>query len=614
MNIHVPLCKRRACVFSALPLLIVSMYRPACAQVIAPGDRVVVIRESPLQVQTETLTGVPAGATLRVERVNGNWLWVRFQATEGWVDRRHTRKIESGLVLLSRPAMVSLSANNAHWWTLSRGKSLVLQVESSPHPVDVFVFSDEGKASYEFAVTHAQGQARSFARRLGTTQTTIRWEPPDERQYYLVIDNSTFPDGGATGAQAANLIVVFLHDDPSPAEPVAGRGLIIGRVTLAYEGFEKRNGRYNRPLTVHIAHSPQTPRLDDLDSMPYEVLKAVTDAGGFFALANVPLEGSFWISKVEGHDFTASARIRLISPINSSRGGAEQLLYIGGIGVSHSVTQKKTDVLDIGELSLSVTEKSEIHGTLSAPFFNGIRTFRDADGNVKTELGWDKDNDAALDRHRWFEKTYPGSGWITKVRSDRAWIENYRTASKEKQKEKEGPRPAPPAPAPPKEVPPPPPAPAQSPKTAKSNGLLELVVESWLKAKAETEMRKYAEEFGRIDIAGMLINRKIEDAPPKPATDQRAMTQRKVEKGAPVPPAPVPPKEEPPPPPAPTTASPLRRGGDQRGRSSLFRDTLADNLGGGIETTFDFYGDLYSIQLSIGRGKGVGESAGESRR
>lgn len=61
------------------------------AQPYQKGDKAVVTRDGDLKVQTQVVGKVRAGDELTVEQVQGDWLWVRFKQTNGWLADNHVK-------------------------------------------------------------------------------------------------------------------------------------------------------------------------------------------------------------------------------------------------------------------------------------------------------------------------------------------------------------------------------------------------------------------------------------------------------------------------------------------------------------------------------------------
>jgi hypothetical protein len=405
----------------------------ARADVIAPGDRVVVRAEAPLLAGQQTLAAVKPGTTLRAERVSGEWVFVGYTSTdngytrlEGWISTQHLVKCPAHRRIRYTPVRTKLLYNHYQLWNLPEGENLTIQFESSNYPVDVFIFSEEGKAAYEWAVKHDSGQAASYFRRVRTRQDTFRWEPPDHRRYYFAVDNTDFPDGGANGSRSTTISVIFWQDDPAPAEPMAGQGLIIGRVTFKFDGYNGQHDRYTRPLTVHVEYKDRDGIGDDHDGQPDGTLQATTDAEGYFSIGNVSPQRHYWVRKIQGHNFEVPVPVRYSSPVNLG-GDSREVFHLGGAAISPTLPDKRTSVLDLGEYNLYVNREGKIGVRLTTPF--RIVTNKAEETTVSIQ----EDTSSSLDRHGWFERTYSSSGWIANVRADRSWIESERPRKKEKE-------------------------------------------------------------------------------------------------------------------------------------------------------------------------------------
>ncbi len=391
-------------VFPALAMIIASGGYVAGA-VIAPGDRVVTVSEAPLKVGKETLAAIQPGMELTVKRVNGRWIWVAhfaanhgFRPVSGWVNSKYLVKRDESLKLRFAPYKGTVRYNYGQWWDLPPGESVVLQVETA-YPVDLFVFSEEGKRAYDWAVKQGHGQVSSYIRRLTTRSAKFRWVPPDDRQYYLAVDNTDFPDGGASGSRTTDITFIAWQDDRRPAEPIAGRGLVIGRATLKFDGYEGRYERYAKPLTVVLAH-----KIDGAEDSEHQEIEAVSDQDGYFAFGNLRPDRRYWVKEVKGRNFTAPVPVHFSSPICSK----------------NSEPDGRKDVLDVGHVALSVGRDGSIGCELVSPTVTLVKKASESASSIR--FG----SSSALDRHDWFERTFRFSGWSAKVRSDRQRIERER--------------------------------------------------------------------------------------------------------------------------------------------------------------------------------------------
>ena len=51
------------------------------------GDSVRVLHRTELKVEQRSLGFIEPGTTVKVEKINGDWLWVTHQGKQGWVAR-----------------------------------------------------------------------------------------------------------------------------------------------------------------------------------------------------------------------------------------------------------------------------------------------------------------------------------------------------------------------------------------------------------------------------------------------------------------------------------------------------------------------------------------------
>jgi hypothetical protein len=388
-------------VVPAMAVLSIVVQADAHGKIIGPGDPIIANSEAPMKVGEETVAVVQPGTEFIAERVQGGWVSVSYRRPDrtitGWIASRHLVKGD-GKLKLTHIQSETLGRNRYWWLELPQGVSHVLQIDST-YPVDLFVFSSEGKAGYEWAVNHTSGQATSYLRKWNVREAKVRWDPPDNRQYFLVIDNTSFPDGGARGRQSTSFSLAVWRDDPRPAEPIWGLGLIIGRVTLKFDGHEGRYERYAKPLTVRIAH-----KADGEDDSAHKVQEATTDNAGYFALGNLRPDRRYWVKEARGPNFTVPVPFRASIPIRSK----------------DSDSGRRKDVLDIGHFALSVNSEGSVGVELTSL---GISATKRA-GQTHATLHFD--HSSTLGRHQWFERTYAYSGWAPKVREDRVRIEKER--------------------------------------------------------------------------------------------------------------------------------------------------------------------------------------------
>ncbi len=91
----------------------------------------------------------------------------------------------------------SIGCNAGHWFDLPRGSAANISFKAhSNYGFDLLIVTEEGLASYRFFLKNGSGQLTSYRRELCVTTATFRWNPPNGRQYYLILDNSRFPQDG----------------------------------------------------------------------------------------------------------------------------------------------------------------------------------------------------------------------------------------------------------------------------------------------------------------------------------------------------------------------------------------------------------------------------------
>ena len=108
-------------------------------------------------------------------------------SVSGWINTRCLIKT-NGNVEFCKAYRENIRYNYGRWFDLPKGKKHVIRFEST-YPVDLFVVSDEGKSTYEYAIKHS-GQMTSYWRQRSTTKVEFTWNPPDDRQYWIIVDNT----------------------------------------------------------------------------------------------------------------------------------------------------------------------------------------------------------------------------------------------------------------------------------------------------------------------------------------------------------------------------------------------------------------------------------------
>lgn len=389
------------------------------------GDRITTVDESPVMTGNTTHAVLPAGSRLIATDVRDNWVAVTIErggrSITGWISREHLIADPGNLEVIFSD-QDALAHEQAAQYALPTGKSVVISV-TSQRPVDVFVVSAEGLDNFKWIAKNGRGQMKSFQRRLNVRSTQIEWTPPNNQKFHLLVDNTTFPDAGADPLGQTQITVRFLRPDVPLEEPVAGLGLVLGRVSLDYDGYEGRRGPCTEPLTVHLAH--KTADEDDDDA---QIIRIPADADGWFAIGNLVPERKYWVAAVEGLTFTVKPSFRISSPIRSKDADDETPL-----------------VHDVGFFQFHVNTKGRVSTSVTGPDFR-VGSRKSGEGN-SVQFG----DTGPLARHKWFVKEHSASGWVSQVLADRQRLEEKRM-----QKELQA-APAPPAdPSKPKSIPAPP--------------------------------------------------------------------------------------------------------------------------------------------------------------
>jgi len=378
----------------------------ALGEWISTGDYVVTVTETQVMDGPRPVTVFDAGSNFRVHSINGSWVACRQELDgefrSGWVKKKDVLKLNSNqrAVYATKDTLIPSQGQ-----TLKLGKGRPVTVKyDSDYPIDIFVVSEEGKASYKWVADNGYGHMSSRFKKWNTRTGTFTWTPPDDDQYYLLIDNSAFPDGGANSRRGIKYKLAYCVEDPKPDEPSYGKGLIIGRVTLDYDGFRGRHERCIDPFTILVDC------IDEADDV--KTLEAQVDEDGYFFLANVQTNRKYRVQKLDGATFEAP---------------------IGGIVTAPFRGEEEHDkwVHDVGCYSLRVTGNGKIETSIDNPDFSSRRL---PDGSTQVSF---QNGSSPLDRHQWFLAKFPHSGWAQRVAADRQAIYQEREEAARKKQEEE---------------------------------------------------------------------------------------------------------------------------------------------------------------------------------
>jgi len=373
---------------------------------ISTDDYVVTVTETKVMAGPRFLTRFDAGTNFRVHSVNGSWVACRQEVDgefiSGWVKKKEVLKLDRNqrAVYATEDTLIRSQGQTLK---LAKARPVTIRYESD-YSIDIFVVSEEGKASYKWVAEKGYGHMSSCIRKWNVRNGMFKWIPPDDNQYYLLIDNTDFPDGGANSRRTIKYKVAYCVEDPKPDEPRPGEGLIIGRVTLDFDGYQGRHDTCNDPYSVLVDC------IDDADDV--RTLKAQTDEEGYFFLANIDTNCKYRVQKLDGAAFAAPIGGIVTSPF---RGDKEQNKWVH----------------DVGCFSLRVTARGKVETSVDNPDFS-CRT--NPDGGM--EVSFDNGN-SPLDRHEWFLSKFPDIGWVQHVEADRQAIYKEREEAAQEKKEKE---------------------------------------------------------------------------------------------------------------------------------------------------------------------------------
>jgi len=424
-----------------LTLYCVALGSALLAGQFSAGDRVVTVNRAPLMDGDRVMLYVPAGRRFKALQVQDDWVCVEVdrdgQPLYGWIHASNLMLSPSDLVLLDS-WQDSLEPGQGGWHALPVDEHIVITV-SATAPVDVFVVSEEGLEGYKTMLDGRNSMFRSYRRMRNTTFANIDWFPPFRGRFYVIIDNTRAPDGGASPLGRVGFTLRIWQRTAPLGEPRPGLLLVLGRVTLDYDSYKGRNGRYRGPMTVYISSRPA----DGDNGGSEDVIEAVADYEGYFAVGNLLAGRQYRVEKVEGRDFVA--RIPII--------------YARATKSDSPNEAGRPHVLDLGHIALTVNPEGKLGCVVETP------DVRVASGPEKQDIALGFSDQTPLARHLWFERTHADSSWVQYVRADRLRIEQQRREERRKRAEKarrdgERRRAAPPKPAP---SPPRPPRPAPKP-------------------------------------------------------------------------------------------------------------------------------------------------------
>lgn len=388
----------------------------ASARWLSTGDYVVVIEETSVLDRSREVATLSAGTNFRVSDVNGSYVAISKKvdgkSLSGWVRQDDVMKLDSNTAAVYA-TRDNLTSGQGQRLRIPKGMSLSIQIESD-YAVDIFVVNEENVEAYSAVLkSGGKGTINALAHRLDVKQGALVWNPSGDGQYFLIIDNTSFP--GSAGAKSGRTIhysLAYCIDDPTPKAPDSGRGIVIGRATLDFDNYNGKNGREKGSFKVVVDV------LDDDDDV-VNTLQAVTDQDGYFFLENLSLSRTYQPKKLDGPNFgvplpmTVKFSFGFLDPDEEDeekKGTYRKKVSIGGASMSSPCAEPS--ILDVGHIALRVNEKGKIQARVDAAH----ASLANEGGSISIGFG---ENGGPLDRHDWFLEKFSGNGWCKVIEKDR---------------------------------------------------------------------------------------------------------------------------------------------------------------------------------------------------
>lgn len=374
---------------------------------ISTGDYVVTTTDSPVMDGKRKVTTLETSTNFRVSDVNETWLCVEQEVDgeniSGWVKKDDVLKLDKDHYAVAA-TQDNLTRNQWQTLKLPRGESYVIKYVSTL-PIDVFVISEEGKLALQSMSENGSGRVSTKYSRLSESSGTFTWSPPDDDRYYVVMDNTSFPDKGTNSRRKIYYSLAYCIADPKPEEPRDGKGLIVGQAILRFDDYEGRDGRYRDPYKVAVDIS------ENEDDDTADTVEVQTDSNGYFFLTNVDPSKRYCVSKIVNDDIEAPVSVVMSFTFGEEDGGY-------------------APVQDAGKVSLVVRSNGKIGTTI----INTDSIFRSKeDGGATLRPGVQ----SPLERHKWFLNKFPDSDWSDHVADDRDETYREREEKRKRKTEKE---------------------------------------------------------------------------------------------------------------------------------------------------------------------------------
>ncbi|MBI4870957.1 MAG: hypothetical protein HY814_05265 [Candidatus Riflebacteria bacterium] len=182
---------------------------------------------------------------------------------------------------------LSLGEGKAVWYGFSgpQGGKMTIELSAS-RGIDFFIVSEAGLSALRKVMDKGSGSMNSLKRELRVKSGTLHWTLPDGDDYYVVLDNTAFPDGGANSGTDVWVRLRILQERTAPpapriakiGPPRPGRVLLVGQAQVRWKGFKGRRGRETSPLEVTVHH------MTEGKDSPEDEKEVATDLDGYFCL------------------------------------------------------------------------------------------------------------------------------------------------------------------------------------------------------------------------------------------------------------------------------------------------------------------------------------------
>jgi tetratricopeptide (TPR) repeat protein len=127
-----------------------------------PSGPLVVVEPAPVRVGTKTLVTIPRGYVIVPEKVKGDWLWVHFRNSRGWIEKRHALDPQQANAWLTK--QIQASPRNAQLY-VARGAA---RDEAGEH--------DEAIKDFDTALQLDPRSAEAHLNRGIAWMTEEKWE------------------------------------------------------------------------------------------------------------------------------------------------------------------------------------------------------------------------------------------------------------------------------------------------------------------------------------------------------------------------------------------------------------------------------------------------------